>query len=213
MTYVCKVRSIRASPESGIACPAVDRGAHADARSMPRLAPMRLAGRESRRRYTGDHRKPEPLRLALDQRTRAARGWPRAMIEGRDRGDLGGSRARHRVEQHHRIAAARHREEPAAARQRRERLMHRHDGFPLPAHNGKIPSVAVRDLPRRASEHDVEHNFGGPLGTLVAGLGMGAYYLGLTWINVLLGIVLTPFFLIPATWVQDAIAKRKSQQR
>lgn len=59
----------------------------------------------------------------------------------------------------------------------------------------------------------MEHNFGGPLGTLVAGLGMGAYYLGLTWINVLLGIVLTPFFLIPATWVQDAIAKRKSQQR
>ena len=57
----------------------------------------------------------------------------------------------------------------------------------------------------------MEHNFGGPLGTLVAGLGMGAYYLGLTWINVLLGIVLTPFFLIPATWVQDAIAKRKSQ--
>ena len=59
----------------------------------------------------------------------------------------------------------------------------------------------------------MEHNFGGPLGTLVAGLGMGAYYLGLTWINVLLGIVLTPFFLIPATWVQDAIANRKSQQR
>lgn len=59
----------------------------------------------------------------------------------------------------------------------------------------------------------MEHNFGGPLGTLVAGLGMGAYYLGLTWINVLLGIVLTPFFLIPATWVQDAIANPKSQQR
>jgi len=36
----------------------------------------------------------------------------------------------------------------------------------------------------------VEQNFGGPLGTLIAGLGMGAYYLGLTWINILLGIVL-----------------------
>ena len=51
---------------------------------------------------------------------------------------------------------------------------------------------------------------GGPLGTLIAGLGMGAYYIGLTWINMLLGLVLTPFFIIPMTWVQDAMAKRKS---
>ncbi len=55
----------------------------------------------------------------------------------------------------------------------------------------------------------MEHSFGGPLGTLVAGLGMGAYYIGLTWINLLLGVVLTPLFIIPATWVQDAMAKRK----
>ena len=57
----------------------------------------------------------------------------------------------------------------------------------------------------------MESNFGGPLGTLIAGLGMGAYYVGLTWINILLGIVLTPLFLIPATWVQDAMAKKKEQ--
>jgi len=57
----------------------------------------------------------------------------------------------------------------------------------------------------------VEQNFGGPLGTLIAGLGMGAYYLGLTWINILLGIVLTPFFIIPTTWIQDARAKKQSQ--
>lgn len=57
----------------------------------------------------------------------------------------------------------------------------------------------------------MESNFGGPLGTLIAGLGMGAYYVGLIWINVLLGIMLTPFFLIPATWVQDAMAKKKEQ--
>jgi hypothetical protein len=55
----------------------------------------------------------------------------------------------------------------------------------------------------------VEQSFGGPLGTLIAGLGMGAYYIGLTWINILLGIVLTPFFLIPLTWVQDHFAKKK----
>lgn len=57
----------------------------------------------------------------------------------------------------------------------------------------------------------MEQSFGGPLGTLVAGLGMGAYYLGLTWINVLLGLLLTPFFLIPLTWIQDAMKKEKAQ--
>lgn len=53
---------------------------------------------------------------------------------------------------------------------------------------------------------------GGPLGTLIAGLGMGAYYIGLTWINLLLGVLLTPLFLIPMTWVQDAMAKKKGEQ-
>ena len=56
----------------------------------------------------------------------------------------------------------------------------------------------------------MEHSFGGPLGTLIAGLGMGAYYVGLTWINMLLGILLTPLFLIPLTWVQDALARKKA---
>ncbi len=59
----------------------------------------------------------------------------------------------------------------------------------------------------------MEQQFGGPLGTLIAGLGMGAYYIGLTWINMLLGILLTPFFLIPLTWVQDAMAKKKQAQQ
>jgi len=58
----------------------------------------------------------------------------------------------------------------------------------------------------------VEHSFGGPLGTLIAGLGMGAYYVGLTWINLLLGIVLTPFFIIPLTWLQDAVNKKRQQK-
>lgn len=53
----------------------------------------------------------------------------------------------------------------------------------------------------------MEQSFGGPLGTLIAGLGMGAYYMGLTWINILLGMVLTPMFLIPLTWIQDAMKK------
>lgn len=58
----------------------------------------------------------------------------------------------------------------------------------------------------------MESSIGGPLGTLIAGLGMGAYYVGLTWINLLLGVLLTPFFIIPLTWVQDALARRKAQK-
>ncbi len=55
----------------------------------------------------------------------------------------------------------------------------------------------------------MEHDFGGPLGTILAGLGMGAFYVALIWINMLLGMFLTPLFLIPLTWVQDAINDRK----
>ena len=48
-----------------------------------------------------------------------------------------------------------------------------------------------------------------PFGTLWAGLGLGAFYLALIWVNLLLGHVLTPLFLIPLTWAQDAMRKRK----
>lgn len=60
-----------------------------------------------------------------------------------------------------------------------------------------------------APDIHVEHSFGGPLGTLIAGLGMGSFYLALIWINTLLGMFLTPLFLIPLTWLQDAVAARK----
>jgi hypothetical protein len=56
----------------------------------------------------------------------------------------------------------------------------------------------------------VEHSFGGPLGTLIAGLSMGAFYAALIWINVLLGMFLTPLFLIPLTWAQDALARKNA---
>lgn len=55
----------------------------------------------------------------------------------------------------------------------------------------------------------MEQSFGGPLGTLIAGLGMGAFYVALIWINALLGMFLTPLFLIPLTWAQDAWNARK----
>ena len=58
----------------------------------------------------------------------------------------------------------------------------------------------------------MEHSFGGPLGTLLAGLGLGAFYAALIWINVLLGVFLTPLFLVPLTWVQDAVLAKRAQK-
>ena len=52
----------------------------------------------------------------------------------------------------------------------------------------------------------------GPLGTLWAGLGLGAFFLALTWVNLLLGHFLTPLFLIPLTWAQDAFLARKKKR-
>ena len=52
----------------------------------------------------------------------------------------------------------------------------------------------------------------GPLGTLWAGLGLGAFFLALTWINLLLGHFLTPLFLLPLTWLQDLLAERKKRR-
>ena len=46
------------------------------------------------------------------------------------------------------------------------------------------------------------------LGTLWAAFGMTAYYIALVWINTLLGMFLTPLFLIPMTWLQDRMAAR-----
>ncbi|MBL0171875.1 MAG: hypothetical protein IPP90_14365 [Gemmatimonadaceae bacterium] len=52
----------------------------------------------------------------------------------------------------------------------------------------------------------MEHH--GVFGTIWAALGMTAYYMAITWINILLGLLLTPLFMIPLTWVQDAFAKK-----
>ena len=32
---------------------------------------------------------------------------------------------------------------------------------------------------------------------------MTAYYMALIWINLLLGLFLSPLFVIPLTWIQD----------
>jgi hypothetical protein len=39
----------------------------------------------------------------------------------------------------------------------------------------------------------------GPLGTLWTGLGLSAFYIALIWINTLLGVFLTPLFVLIGT--------------
>ena len=56
----------------------------------------------------------------------------------------------------------------------------------------------------------MEHSFGGPLGTLFVGLGLGAFYSALIWINLLLGFFVTPLFIVPLAWVQDAIMAKRA---
>ena len=48
----------------------------------------------------------------------------------------------------------------------------------------------------------------GPLGTLWVGLGLGAFYIALIWINSLLGIFTGPLFMTPLTWALDRFQKR-----
>jgi hypothetical protein len=45
----------------------------------------------------------------------------------------------------------------------------------------------------------------GPLGVLWVGLGLCCFYIALAWINILLGVVLTPLFIVPLTWLQDRV--------
>jgi hypothetical protein len=51
----------------------------------------------------------------------------------------------------------------------------------------------------------------GPLGTLWVGLGLGCFYIALTWLNTLLGFFLTPLFMIPATWVMDRLQEGRGE--
>lgn len=52
----------------------------------------------------------------------------------------------------------------------------------------------------------------GPLGVLWVGVALGAFYIALIWLNTLLGFFLTPLFLIPQTWLMDAIARRRAKR-
>jgi hypothetical protein len=53
----------------------------------------------------------------------------------------------------------------------------------------------------------------GPLGTLWVSLGLIGFYIALIWLNALLGLFLTPLFLIPQTWLMDKLKQRKESKR
>ena len=52
----------------------------------------------------------------------------------------------------------------------------------------------------------------GILGTVWMGIGLGSYFLALTWINVLLGSFLSPLFIVPLTWLQDKIVTKPNSR-
>ena len=74
---------------------------------------------------------------------------------------------------------------------------------------------AVRDV-----HYSRNHRFGetvvethGPLGVLWTGLGLISFYIALIWLNTLLGIFLTPLFVIPGTWLMDWVKVRKARKQ
>jgi predicted Na+-dependent transporter len=52
----------------------------------------------------------------------------------------------------------------------------------------------------------------GPFATLWVSFGLIAFYIALIWINTLLGVFLTPLFIIPGTWLMDRIQARRREQ-
>jgi len=52
----------------------------------------------------------------------------------------------------------------------------------------------------------------GPLATLWVSFGLIAFYIALIWINTLLGVFLTPLFIIPGTWLMDRIQARRRER-
>lgn len=51
----------------------------------------------------------------------------------------------------------------------------------------------------------------GPLAIVWFSLGLGAFYIALIWVNTLLGVFLTPLFIVPATWLLDKLGKGAPQ--
>jgi len=53
----------------------------------------------------------------------------------------------------------------------------------------------------------------GPLGTIWVSVGLICFYIGLIWINSLLGHLLTPLFILPLTWLRRSKPAPPSEEQ
>jgi hypothetical protein len=44
-------------------------------------------------------------------------------------------------------------------------------------------------------------------------LALGCFYIALIWLNTLLGFLLTPLFMIPATWIMDRVQDMRIESK
>ena len=75
--------------------------------------------------------------------------------------------------------------------------MPRNEAIGVTALAFRLPPASFRTDANLRNDHLETH---GPLGTIWVGLGLSAFYVALIWINSLLGLFLTPLFIIPITW-------------
>jgi hypothetical protein len=73
--------------------------------------------------------------------------------------------------------------------------------------NFQISRSAWNDKSKRSDPLETH----GPLGTIWVSFGLGCFYIALIWLNTLLGFFLTPLFVIPTTWLQDHVLRRRQQ--
>jgi hypothetical protein len=73
-----------------------------------------------------------------------------------------------------------------------------------------LPCLGTFPAPTLAQRKAVETH--GPLAVIWVAAGLIAFYIALIWINSLLGLFLTPLFIIPLTWLQDKMKKRKARK-
>lgn len=73
-----------------------------------------------------------------------------------------------------------------------------------------LPGVGTFPAHTLAQGNSVETQ--GPLAVIWVAAGLIAFYIALIWINSLLGLFLTPLFIIPLTWLQDRVKERKARK-
>ena len=82
----------------------------------------------------------------------------------------------------------------------------------MPGCPGNLPRAGYK-FRARLSRGAPALETSGPLGTLWVGLGLCAFYIALIWLNTLLGVFLTPLFIIPGTWALEWIQGRRRRRR